>query len=230
MKKLLAILLALTMVFSMAACGGSETDGADDGVQDETVNLDTLTESDQIVLRIQDGKEFQKGEPIKAMEHSEANLEVVYGGEVIMGYELLMEGEPCANATMWEEDNFHLDAFKNGYGQLVIVYGEEKATYPVVVEGLPEELVLNWIGYIVRPASEMNDGIFGTPGLDDDIIIMYNGDPISDYTYTVADESLAEVTQNADGSLHIKALKEGEVLDFLTIEYNGQTHVFGLCV
>jgi len=231
MKKFLAILLALAMIFSMAACGGSETEEGADGAADiEGPDLGALTESNQIVLRREGGKELPQGDTLNAMDLSGVNLEVVYGGEVITDYELLVEGEACANATMWEEDNFHLDAFKNGSCELVIVYGEEKATYPIFVEGMPEELVLNWIGYIVWPAGEYGDGVFGTPGLDDDITVLYNGEPISDYTYTVADESLAEVTKNADGTLHIKALKEGEVLEFLTIEYNGMTRVFGLCV
>lgn len=245
MKKLLAMMLMFAMVFCMAACGGdTESDAAQDGAQDgaqaevqddaqaetEGPDLEVLTESDQIVLRMPGGKDLPQGDTLNAMDLSGVNLEVYYGGELVTGYELVIDGNACVNATMWEEDNFHLDAFKNGTCDLVIVYGEEKATYPVFVEGMPEELLLNWIGYIVWPAGEYGDGVFGTPGLDDDITVLYNGEPISDYTYTVADESLAEVTKNADGSLHIKALKEGEVLEFLTIEYNGLTRVFGLCI
>ena len=60
--------------------------------------------------------------------------------------------------------------------------------------------------------------------------VLFNGEQISDYEVIVADESLAEVTRNTDGSLHIKALKTGEVEDFLTIEYEGESWVFGLCV
>lgn len=203
MKKLFTLLLVLALVFGMTACGGSETDGAGDAaddaaqdeVQEETVDTDVLTESDQIVIRVQNGDEMQPGTTIAAMEMSGANLEVLYGGELVTGYEFAVEGEPCVSAAMWEEDNFHLGAVKNGTCNLVIVYGEEKATYPVVVEGLPEVLALNWIGYIIMPAGVDSDGVFGTPGLDDDIAVLFNGEPVTDYTYTVSDESLAEVTQ-----------------------------------
>jgi hypothetical protein len=233
MKKFLAILLMLTMVFTMAACGGdtgadNSGDEVQNGAQNEDVNLDVLTETDQIVLHLGDG-ERQAGEEINLGQFGEL-IEVWYGGEMVTGYSMHADGESCISATMWEEHNFRLDAVKNGSCELVIVYGEEKATFPVVVEDLPEMITLNWIGYIVQPAEVTGDGIFGTPGLDDDIIVMFNGEPIADYTWTIGDESLAEVTQNADGSLHIKALKEGEVLEFLTIEYNGMTAVFGLCV
>lgn len=230
MKKFLTVLMMLSMVFSMVGCGSSEIDGGDDAGQQEKMNLEALTESAELVLRFEDGNDLTQGDLVNARDLEGANLEVVYSGEVVTGYQLLVEGDACVSAAMWEEDNFRIGPFKNGSCELVIVYGEEKATYPLFVEGLPEALALNWIGYIIYPAGEDGDGVFGTPGLDDDIIVMYNGEPISDYTFTVADESLAEVTKNADGSLHIKALKEGEVLDFLTIEYNGQTHVFGLCV
>ena len=64
---------------------------------------------------------------------------------------------------------------------------------------------------------------------DDDLVVRYGGEAITDYTFTVADESLAEVTKNADGNLHVKAKTTGEVIGFLTIEYNGTSDTFGLC-
>ena len=203
-------------------------DQQNEDVQQDEPQTETLTETDQMSLSYGDG-EWKAGEQIALGQYG-ALVEVMYGGEMVTGYELIVEGDACISATMWEEHNFRIDPVKNGTSNLVVVYGEEKATFPVTVEGLPEMITLNWIGYIVQPAEVTGDGIFGTPGLDDDITIMFNGEAIADYTYTVADESLAEVTKNADGTLHIKALAEGEVLDFLTVEYNGQTATFGLCV
>ena len=231
MKKFLAILLMFAMIFTFAACGGTQTDDQqqnEDVQQDETPDAETLTETDQIALATGDG-EWAAGQQINLGQNG-VLTEVMYAGEMVTGYELLVEGDACISATMWEEHNFRIDPVKNGSCELVVVYGGEKAVFPVTVEGLPEMITLNWIGYIVQPVEATGDGIFGTPGLDDDITIMFNGEAIADYTYTVSDESLAEVTKNADGTLHIKALKEGEVLDFLTIEYNGITATFGLCV
>ena len=226
MKKISAILLMLAMIFTMAACGSSE---AEDDAQQNEVNTDSLTESAQMVLRMEDGMELVQGDLLNVRDIGNSNLEVLYGGEVVTGYELLIEGEPCVSAVMWEEDNFRLGAVKNGTCELVIVYGEEKLTHPLFVEGMPEVLALNWIGYIIYGAGEDGDGVFGTTMFDDDVTVLFNGEAIADYTFTVLDESLAEVTKNADGSLHIKALKQGEAVEFLTIEYGDASALFGLC-
>ena len=230
MKKLLAILLMLALMFTMAACGGSEEAAEDvqSGAAQETPDLDVLAETDQLAVRMGE-RELKTGDQIE-IGMGGAFLEVLYAGEQVTDYEFVVEGDGCVSAAEWDGVVFRVDGVKNGTCNLVVIRGEEKAVFPVTADGIPEVLALNWIGCIVYGAGETGDGVFGTPGLDDDIIVLYNGEPITDYTYTVADESLAEVTKNADGTLHIKALKEREVLEFLTIEYNGASEIFGLCV
>lgn len=223
MKKFLAIILALVMVFSMAACGGEDTpDAVQDGTGDVAVDLDALEETDKITLRWDD-EEMQTGGKFNG-NNTIAFIEVLYDGEVISDYEFTIQGEPCVSAAIWEAPILRVDALKNGSCDLVIIRGEEKAAFTWTVEDLPETLALEWLGYIIYGDT------FGTPDMDDDVTVLFNGEQISDYEVIVADESLAEVTRNADGSLHIKALKSGEVEDFLTIEYEGNSWVFGLCV
>ncbi len=223
MKKFLAVILTLVMVFSMAACGGEDTsDAVQDGTEGTTVDLDALEETDQITL-LWDDDEMQTGGKLTG-DNTTAMVEVLYDGQGISDYEFTVEGAPCISAAIWDGPVLRVDALKNGSCDLVIIRGEEKATFTCTVEELPETLALEWLGYIIYRDT------FGTPGLDDDVRVLFNGEQISDYEVIVADESLAEVTRNTDGSLHIKALKTGEVEDFLTIEYEGESWVFGLCV
>ena len=233
MKKIFAVLLVLAMVFSMAACGSEEPQEELEPPKDEQVEeevLATLTETDKITLR---GRDFE----LEAGETCSENwfdqrVEVLYEGETLSDseYDFAVVGEdPSISATVWDEYSFLITGFKNGECDLVITCGEEKATFHWVMENIPEYLALDWEGAIIYGDSVYEESVFGMHMFDDDLVVRYGGEAITDYTFTVADESLAEVTKNADGTLHVKAKTTGEVIGFLTIEYNGTSDTFGLC-
>ena len=99
MKKFLAILLMFAMIFTFAACGGTQTDEPqtddqqqnEDVQQDETPDAETLTETDQIALATGDG-EWAAGQQINLGQNG-VLTEVMYAGEMVTGYELLVEGD-----------------------------------------------------------------------------------------------------------------------------------------
>lgn len=233
MKKLLAILLMLTMVFTMAACGGDDQAEELEPPKDEQVEenvLETLTETDKISLR---GRDFElKAGDTFAGDWFDQRVEVYYDGEKLSDseYDFAVVGEdPSISATVWDEYSFNITGFKNGKCDLVITCGEEKSTFHWEMDGISEYLALDWEGAIIYGASVYGESVFGMHMFDDDLVVRYGGEVITDYTFTVADESLAEVTKNDDGTLHVKAKTTGEVIEFLTIKYNGISDVFGLC-
>lgn len=85
----------------------------------------------------------------------------------------------------------------------------------------PDEITLKWGSFII-PACEG----FGCPGFNNDLTVMCNGEKISDYKAYFEDSSFGSIEKNKDGTMHIKAKKEGSC--HLYIEYKGQKWYFRL--
>ena len=89
-----------------------------------------------------------------------------------------------------------------------------------VEEATPATITLKWDNHIIPEG----DG-FGTRNFNDTVTVYNNGKNITDYKVIFEDPSCGTATKNADGTLQLKAKKQGQWTMY--IEYKGVKHKFG---
>lgn len=115
------------------------------------------------------------------------------------------------------------DALKAAYNLIVKAgLADEKAVNELaekVEEATPATITIKWGNYTISEG----DG-FGTRDFNDIVTVCNNGKKITDYKVTFEDSSCGTAAKNSDGTLHLKAKKQGQWIMY--IEYKGVKHRF----